>query len=291
MTKKIKNFSHLLVTFFCSLNFLYSDAPLQQEDLTAPLLCEQGKTVGLFGKNDPRLEGIVYANWGSRPYEYFWIKSILNVQNKKLLDLGVGIPSQHKWYDYVTSSLSPAYYAGIDADARMSDEQIKTSSYELTYMNMTQLNYEKDSFDVAYCISTFEHIPYSDFMKAIQEAYRVLRPNGLLVITLDEHWDKHLPLTADNGWNTLEQSLMQNKLFNRHHSRTAFCLPNFLALIKNYFVLYEDDAVVDSTNQVIYSKKNPSIFYYKKHNADQTILVSPLCYNSCVSYAVLKKKT
>jgi ubiquinone/menaquinone biosynthesis C-methylase UbiE len=250
----------------------------------------KSKTVGIFSKSDPKLDGILCANWGSSPYEYFWVSSILDVKKTNVLDLGVGLPSQYKWYEYVISSLSPAYYAGIDIDGRLINEQIKTSSYEITHMNMTQLSYKKNFFDAAYCINTFEHMLYSDLMASIQEISRVLSPNGLLLITLDEQWDKYSTSTSDNMWNLLEQDLIQKKLFNKQSSPLAFCLPNFLDLIKNYFVLYETDAVIDLKNQAIYSKKNPSTFYYKRKNADTTVLMSPPRFNSCVSYALLKKK-
>lgn len=250
----------------------------------------EGKTVGIFKTSDPRLEGVKWGNWGSRPYEYEWISSILNVKDKKIIDLGCGLPSQYDWFQYVINSLNPAYYVGIDADARIINEQIENPSYTIGYMNMNQLRYPNKSFDVAYCISTFEHIEYDTFMKCIKEAHRVLNPEGLLLITLDESWDKNMPITSENGWNTLEQSLIQKKLFNSNRSSIGFSLPNFLKLVEKYFVLFEDDAALDIDNQTIYSKSNPSNFYYKRVNRDENILFSPIVYNSCVSYAVLKKK-
>ncbi len=40
-----------------------------------------------------------------------------------------------------------------------------------------------ESVDVVYCISVLEHIP--DFETTIAEAFRVLRPGGLLILTVD----------------------------------------------------------------------------------------------------------
>jgi SAM-dependent methyltransferase len=61
----------------------------------------------------------------------------------------------------------------------------------------TALSYEDESFDVAYSVSVIEHIPGSGDSKAMTELARVLRPGGLLVLTvpyrkqLEETWVEH----------------------------------------------------------------------------------------------------
>ena len=242
--------------------------------------------VGLFKTTDPVIQGLNYRNWGSRPYEYAWVSSIVAVQGKRVIDLGVGLPSQYDWYRFVVSHLKPVFYAGIDADGRILSELITEANYEIKRMSMEQLEYPDKSFDFAYCISTFEHITYELFMKSIQEAHRVLTDGGRLLITLDEEWDKNEPMTYDNGWNTLEQSLIERGRFTRN--KRSFGLPEFLDLIKDYFVLNIDDSMIDLELGIIRSKKDHKI-YYSRINKDPSILNSGLRYNSCVSYAVLKK--
>jgi SAM-dependent methyltransferase len=152
-------------------------------------------------------------------------------------------------------------------------------------MNMALLRYPDQAFDVALCISTFEHIPYPDFMESIKEAHRVLKNDGLLIITLDEEWDKNQFFNQHNGWNNLEASLMQEGLFKR--GKRSFGLPEFLGLIQDWFVLVQDDAVVDAAG--IRSSVDGYV-YYDRMDSDPAILNSGLPYNSCVSYAVLRKK-
>lgn len=243
--------------------------------------------IGVFNPTDPVLNGLIWGNWGSRPYEYYWISKIVDVKDKRVIDLGVGLPSQYNWYSYAISTLKPSFFAGIDVDSRIINEQIKSSNYEIIHMSMADIKYPDKSFNVAYCISTFEHIPYEIFIKSIQEAHRVLEDDGLLVITLDEEWDKDQPITRDNGWNDLEQSLINNGLFQR--KTRSFGLPEFMDLIKDYFVLAQEDAVIDMETGIIKSKNNSNI-YYNRHDKDRSILNSGIMYNSCVSYAVLKKK-
>lgn len=248
---------------------------------------DRRKNIGVFRQSDPVLQGIKYGNWGSRPYEYYWVSSVASMEDSYVIDLGIGLPSQYNWYEYVIRNLSPAFYVGIDCDDRIKAEIKQGVNFEIRHMNMTVLRYPDKIFDKAYCISTFEHIPYKDFLKAIAEAHRVLKDDGYLVITLDEEWDKNQPSNYDNGWNTLEKSLQEAGLFERH--QRSFGLPEFLFLIQDYFVLAQDDAVVDIQRGSIVSSRDGYI-YYDRVDCDPLILNSGLPVNSCVSYAVLKKR-
>ena len=250
-------------------------------------LDERRKNIGLFRPTDNTLPNIRYGNWGSRPYEYYWAAMIAAVRGKHVIDLGIGIPSQYNWYEYVAHTLNPAFYAGIDHDERIKLEIKQGLNFDIRYMDMTLLRYADKTFDVAYCISTFEHIPYKDCLKAIAEAHRVLKDDGILIITLDEEWDKTPPADYHNGWNLLEQTLMQDNLFARRER--SFGLPEFLMLIQDYFVLVQEDAVIDHDAGIIYSSKDRYL-YYDRVNRDALILNSGLPVNSCVSYAVLKKR-
>lgn len=246
---------------------------------------EEVPTMGVFTVKDPVLTEIKYANWGSRPFEYKWVSSVVDVKDKKVIDLGIGIPSHHEWYKYVIQELQPSFYAGIDCDERMIDQQIVSDKFEILYMGMDDLWYPDATFDVAYCISTFEHIPYETFMKSIKEAYRVLKDDGVLVITLDERWDRNLAHTHSNGWNILEQSLIAKGEFA--DSNFSFGLPSFLQLIQSYFVPVKDCVVLASHNLIL--AKDDGSICYKRANRNDNILNSGDVYNSCVSYAVLKK--
>lgn len=250
--------------------------------------CLSAEHLGIFKPNNPRLEGLIWGNWGSRPYEYYWASRVASMANKHVIDLGVGLPSQYNWYKYAAKELNPYHYTGVDADDRIKQEVIQENNYSILHMNMSNLKFENKSFDLAYCISTFEHIPYDLFIKSISEAHRVLKDNGLLILTLDEQWDNNIPLSHGTGWNDLEQSLIKKGLFKPQH--LSFGLPDFLNLIKDYFTPLSNDTIIDLSKKTIYSKATGHI-YYQRENRDPLILHSPECYNSCVSYAVLKKNT
>lgn len=246
----------------------------------------QSSLMGLFTKVHPQLSGITWGNWGSRPYEYAWASNIVSVHEKMVIDLGVGLPSQYTWYKYVINTLKPTFYAGIDVDERIKKELEHGKHYEIKHMDMAELAYPSQTFDVAYCISTYEHIPYNTFMKSIQETHRVLKDDGILVVTLDEHWDEQQSHNYYNGWNILEQSLIQLNYFDR--SKHSFGLPAFLDLIKDYFVPVLENLVIDTYNNKIYDSTSGCI-YYERISQDESILHSDPLINSCVSYVVLKK--
>ena len=248
---------------------------------------ERRKYVGVFKRSDKTVQGITYGNWGSRPYEYAWASAVVPVEGKRVIDLGTGIPSQFDWYKYVVNNLKPEFYVGVDCDSRLKKEMISQPNFEIKKMDMSQLEYNDHLFDIAYCINVFQAVSYDILMKSIQEAHRVLKDEGFLIVTLDEEWDKDQPTNYGNGWNTLEQSLIEKGLFNRKNR--SFGLPEFLDLIKDYFVLFQDDATIDPVSNTIRSNKDQFV-YYRRLDKDFTILNSGLPINSCVSYAVLKKK-
>ncbi len=262
--------------------------------LTAPCTYSQDSSknlVGIFKHTDNTLAGIMYGNSFSSPYEYAWAASVIPITNKRVIDLGVGIPSQYNWHKYVTNHLKPSFYVGIDSDERMQDyidmlrnEVIKKDHYDMKVMDISHINYPDNSFDVAYCISVYAYMTYDTFITSIKETHRILKNDGLLIVTFNEVWDKNQPITYANSWNTLEQSLISREVCHKIHR--SFGLPELLTLIKDYFVVYADDIIVE--NDIIRSQDHSTI-YYDRNNSDSHILNSGLPINKCISYAVLKK--
>ena len=232
---------------------------------------------GYFKTTDPKLDGLRYGNWGSRPYEYMWASKIVSVKDKDVLDLGTGMPSDHNWHQFVREYLEPTSYVGIDINERMKQEEINEPSHKMLWMDMTDLKFPDQTFDVVYSLSTYEHIPVAEqFFKAMEETHRVMKPEGILVVTLDEIWNTLLKPEECicSTWNDLERDLVKKNQLRDHGIQFAnfvspsFGIEQFSDLVKQWFKPVTEPPV--------------------KQNAQQGLLYSRE-YNSVVSHGVYQK--
>jgi ubiquinone/menaquinone biosynthesis C-methylase UbiE len=86
---------------------------------------------------------------------------------------------------------------GIQADAcdydgrligelkHFAPEHIYGSAVTYTQQDLTAITYPDEMFDAISCISVLEHIPAPSDQRAIDELLRVLKPGGLLILTVD----------------------------------------------------------------------------------------------------------
>lgn len=218
---------------------------------------------GYFKTTDPQLLGFKFGNWGSRPYEYFWVAFVESVSGKDVFDLGTGMPSEHTWNEFVKESLKPKSYLGIDMDLRLKTEEINEPNHKVLWMNATKIELPNNSIDVITSISTFEHIDnFEDFKQIMRECNRVLRPGGKMIITLDEYHDCNR--TDALPWNELE----------RARKRIGMTTPG-----RSYGII----DFAEDTKELFVPCGTPPV----KANADPWLLYSPT-YNDCISYGVFE---
>ncbi|CAB1127827.1 Methyltransf_11 domain-containing protein [Candidatus Hydrogenisulfobacillus filiaventi] len=153
--------------------------------------------------DDPRSAHFVYplpAAWWSRPYEYAWAARFATPK-AAVLDAGAGIPHPFKFW--LAAFCHRA--AALDLDPRLADPAAIRAAVvaeagaaalrrlppswperlERQVGNLTALPWPDASFDRVFCLSTLEHLPEADQLPALRELARVLRPQGLLVLTVD----------------------------------------------------------------------------------------------------------
>jgi len=138
--------------------------------------------------------------WPIKYWEYPWtITNSRLTRQMKILDIGSG------W------SLFPMYLARhghqVDAIDIDEDQMTKISPFlakiqgaEINYraQNVLDMDYEDETFDRVFCISVLEHIEEEEVdgklvnyhsrnldIKAMSEMLRVLKPSGLLLMTVD----------------------------------------------------------------------------------------------------------
>lgn len=231
---------------------------------------------GYFKPGDPQLGGLKYGNWGSRPYEYMWASKIVSVKDKDVLDLGTGMPSDHNWHQFVKEYLEPKSYTGIDINERMKQEEIHEPKHKMLWMDMTDLKLPDETFDVVYSLSTYEHIPVAEqFIKAMEETHRVMKPGGILVVTLDEIWNVMLKpeQCICSTWNDLERDLIKKQLLRTSIQSANYIYPSFGMEDFTYLV-----------GELFYPVSNPPT----KENGEQGLLYSRE-YNSVISHGVFEK--
>jgi ubiquinone/menaquinone biosynthesis C-methylase UbiE len=105
------------------------------------------------------------------------------------------------------------YIQDLAREIKKTPLQDKLQSGELVIeeADARHLKYSDNSFDRVLSISTFEHFPDDGDIEGMQEVYRVLKPGGIAVITVEgalsfhEHWSA-MPFYIGYQYNQDEQS-------------------------------------------------------------------------------------
>ena len=138
------------------------------------------------------------------------VKTFLNSleSNTKLLEIGCGNGKNMLYRSDIQS-------VGID----ISEEQVsicKSKNLDVQKANMTSLPFDDNSFDTIICIATYHHLETDkERKKSLEEMYRVLKPNGKLMLTVwameQDEKSKRRFITSD--------SMVSWKLNNSIHYR------------------------------------------------------------------------
>lgn len=122
--------------------------------------------------------------------EFFLFLKYLKKQNKKkkiirLLDLGCG---NGRLFSFLKNE--PITYVGIDNNRTILKIAKKTHpKTRFLYGDILKLPFPADSFDTVWCIAVLHHIPTKKLqLKALKEIKRVLKKNGILMITVWNLW-------------------------------------------------------------------------------------------------------
>ena len=137
---------------------------------------------------------------------------------RPILDIGCG------WGEFA-EAFGEKIDMGIDIVSRDLSVAAKGKMYKnLTLADARNLPFLDESFGSIISISTFEHIPNT--MKLLSEMYRVLKPNGILAITMEtEEVDQNTfyrPMLKKVGLSFLSGLLtnVYNSYFHRHTLRS-----------------------------------------------------------------------
>jgi len=125
----------------------------------------------------------------------------------EILDIGAGKNSVHNYKGLVKRVV------GID----ISEEVLTNPNLDEAYQcDITNMPFEDNRFDLAYADYVFEHL--SDPIKAAEEIYRVLKPNGSLLIRTPNCW--HYTIIVSRYTPHWIHTFLRLKLQGKHEEDT-----------------------------------------------------------------------
>ena len=152
--------------------------------------------------DDPQLKKVILELpklWWSRPYEYAWASSFVN-EDHVVLDAACGICHPFKFY--LCNLCNKVYACDLDVRLVSNKEIVKDiinvfgqegMNFPLEYLDkplmslqdISNTSYTDAMFDRIICISVLEHLQEENLLKTLLEFKRILKKEGLLIVTLD----------------------------------------------------------------------------------------------------------
>lgn len=153
---------------------------------------------------------------------------------QKILNVGCGIGS-------LEERLSPLNIIGLDSSEEMLNEARKRSNKTFVLGDARKLEFEDRSFDAVIYVTTLEFLP--DYKEAINEAYRVLKPNGRLIAMVlnpeSEYFKNHVR-KGDSYFKRVRH--MNLKEIERYFSK-------FFRISTEYFLGIKDTRVFETSDK------------------------------------------
>lgn len=163
--------------------------------------------------------------WRSVEFAYVW-RQLGLAPGARVLDLGspkdlAAMLARHRAYEVVATDILPEAIALSERYARA--QRLHGRGAGRVYSESQDgraLTYQDGSFDAAYSVSVLEHIPDQGDSAAIRELIRVVRPGGLVVVTVP--FDRRYRETFVDGPVYERKPLAAERLFfERHYDRSS----------------------------------------------------------------------
>jgi SAM-dependent methyltransferase len=163
--------------------------------------------------------------WRSVEFAYVWRQLELGA-GARVLDLGspkdlAAMLARHRGYEVVATDILPEAISLSERYARAQRlEGHGAGRVHSEIQDGRALTYADGSFDAAYSVSVLEHIPDSGDSAAIRELVRVVRPGGVVVVTVP--FDRRYRETFVDGPVYERTPLDSERLFfERHYDRST----------------------------------------------------------------------
>jgi len=109
---------------------------------------------------------------------------------KSILDMGCGTG---RFLDFAEN--------GVDfSEGMLGEAQAKFPNHKLTVSDISKMPFEEKSFEAIYSLHVFMHLDLGTIEKTIQEAHRILKPNGVLIFDFPSQARRQLINYQKEGW-------------------------------------------------------------------------------------------
>lgn len=158
------------------------------------------------------------------------LKQIPDIKDKKVLEVGCGIG---RWAEFLTKR--GIDYTGIDISPKMvkvAKQRVLNGKFFVS--SGETLDFEDETFDLAFSITVLHHIPYEGKLKMIKEISRVVKKGGYIITIEDICLEKPketfnmFPLTLTEWVDSFEGNQCQCLVIKKH----KFLMGRFLRLTK-----------------------------------------------------------
>ncbi len=131
----------------------------------------------------------LHPEWWSRHYEYLWALRFAEPDHV-CADMGCGW-MQRPFKDMLAKTCKAVY--AVDADKRVMDLPHADNLTLITADITKDTGIQEASLDRVYCISVLEDLP-DLAVDALREFRRIVKPDGLIIVTCDAQYDITKPL-------------------------------------------------------------------------------------------------
>jgi ubiquinone/menaquinone biosynthesis C-methylase UbiE len=141
-------------------------------------------------------------------------------KNGRIVEVGCGTGRDMAWFEAQGLSVK-----GLDLSTGMLAYARDQVDGDLSAMNMCNLGFRNEYFDGAWCCASLLHLPKDYAPNALREIYRVMKPNGMLVLSIQkgdtEGWEPGYVSNAERYFARYQVDEMEGML-----SENGFCVSN-----------------------------------------------------------------